>query len=247
MKKITCISDTHSLHTKMKHHIGEGDILIHAGDLTNVGKDYEVEEVIAWFHRTLEYFDDVVFIAGNHDRSFDRCFIGGGINYHRLYSTDQEASKKAATKPQWLISLLESMDNRIHYLENNSEKIQGLLFHGSPATPNFFREYWAFNYERGDDISSCWGAIPKDVDVLITHGPAFGILDTLEGSNQHVGCEELEYKIKYELEDLKLHVCGHIHNPRGIVTSKYGDPIFVNAAICTESYEPINAPIQVRI
>lgn len=247
-KKIVCVSDTHGLHNQMKHKVGEGHILIHAGDLTNVGKRDEVYEVIAWFHRLLDSFDDIVFIAGNHDRSFDRCFTESHSgNFFRSYQTDEKARRNLAHKPDWLLDLLETMDKRIHYLEDNCKKIQGLLFHGSPATPDFFRDYWAFNYARGNDIASKWSVIPNNVDVLITHGPAYGILDNLEGSNNKVGCEELEYKVRYELEDLKLHVCGHIHHPRGIQHSEYGLPIFVNAAICTESYDPINAPIQVKL
>lgn len=246
--KITCISDTHGLHNRMTHKVGEGNILIHAGDLTNIGKREEVIEVIAWFHRLLQNFEDIVFIAGNHDRSFDRCFseLSSG-NFNRRYESEEEADKDGAKKPAWLLDLLESMDKRIHYLENNSERVQGLLFHGSPTTPDFYKDYWAFNAERGTEIANYWSVIPQNVDVLVTHGPAYGILDNLEGSNQKVGCEELEMKVRYELEDLKLHVCGHIHYPRGIKHSEYGNPVFVNAAICTESYEPINAPIQVKL
>lgn len=248
MKKIVCISDTHSLHNRMKHSVGEGNVLIHAGDLTNIGKRDDVYEVIAWFHRLLQNFEDIVFIAGNHDKSFDRCFTEGSSGkFHRAYERDIDAEKDNHTKPDWLLDLLESMDKRIHYLENNSERIQGLLFHGSPATPDFYREYWAFNHSRGDDIANQWSVIPQNVDVLVTHGPAYSILDNLENSNERVGCEELEYKVRYQLEDLKLHVCGHIHHPRGIIHPQYGEPVFVNAAICTESYEPINAPIQVKL
>jgi len=247
-KKIVCISDTHGLHDQMKHKIGDGNILIHAGDLTNIGKKDEVYSVIAWFHRLLDRFDDIVFIAGNHDRSFDTCFseLHSG-NFYRKYEYEEEAKKDGAHKPDWLLDALESMDKRIHYLENNCERIQGLLFHGSPITPDFYKSYWAFNAARGTEIANYWSVIPQNVDVLITHGPAYGILDTLEGSGERVGCEELELKLKYELEDLKLHVCGHIHHPRGIHHPQYGEAISINASICTESYDPINPPILVKI
>lgn len=248
MRKITCISDTHGLHDQMTHKVGDGNILIHAGDLTNVGKRDEVYSVISWFHRLLDNFDDIVFIAGNHDRSFDACFkeLNSG-NFYRRYESDEEANKDRSKKPDWLLDVLESMDKRIHYLENNSKKIQGLLFHGSPTTPDFYKAHWAFNASRGDEISNYWSVIPQNVDVLVTHGPAYGILDNLVGSGERVGCEELELKLRYGLEDLKLHVCGHIHHPRGIKMPEYGEAIYVNASICTEAYDPINAPIQVKI
>ena len=47
--KVIAISDTHGLHSQMKHELPKGDLLIHAGDLTNVGRKIEVEDVINWF------------------------------------------------------------------------------------------------------------------------------------------------------------------------------------------------------
>jgi len=51
--------------------------------------------------------------------------------------------------------------------------IEDLKFWGSPVQPEFFN--WAFNRERGEDICKHWDLIPDDTDILITHGPAFGI------------------------------------------------------------------------
>lgn len=246
MKKITCISDTHSLHNKMKHSLGSSDILIHAGDLTNVGTRYEVEEIIAFFHRQLENFNDIIFIAGNHDRSFDPTFTERGKGFIRSYKDNKDIETYGLEKPKWLLDLLGSMDKRIHYLENSSIDIDGLKFYGSPMTPDFWKEYWAFNEARGSAISNYWDMIPKDTNVLITHGPANNILDKLENEIDHVGCEDLEYKVKYELSNLKLHVVGHIHHSYGTYSNNYGTT-YVNASICTESYEPINAPISVDI
>jgi Icc-related predicted phosphoesterase len=88
--------------------------------------------------------------------------------------------------------------------------------------------------------------IPKDTNILITHGPANNILDKLENEVDHVGCEDLEYKVKYELSNLKLHTVGHIHHSYGTYSNNYGTA-YVNASICTESYDPTNAPIVVDI
>ncbi len=58
--------------------------------------------------------------------------------------------------------------------------IEGLKFYGSPWQPTFHN--WAFNLDRGEEIKKVWDKIPNDTDVLITHGPPFGILDkTVEG------------------------------------------------------------------
>ena len=61
--KLVLISDTHGLHSKVS--VPDGDILIHAGDLTNVGKAMEIAEAGEWL-RSLPHKHKVV-IAGNHE------------------------------------------------------------------------------------------------------------------------------------------------------------------------------------
>jgi Icc-related predicted phosphoesterase len=61
--KIICISDTHNLHKDLK--IPNGDILIHAGDMTCVGGMDEIKEFNEWLG-TLPHRYKIV-IAGNHD------------------------------------------------------------------------------------------------------------------------------------------------------------------------------------
>jgi Icc-related predicted phosphoesterase len=62
-----------------------------------------------------------------------------------------------------------------HYLEDETIEIEGLKFYGSPWQPEFHN--WAFNLNRGEEIKKKWDLIPNDTDVLITHGPPYGILD----------------------------------------------------------------------
>ena len=61
--KIICISDTHNLHKDLR--IPEGDILVHAGDLTCVGGIDEIKQFNIWLG-TLPHRYKIV-IAGNHD------------------------------------------------------------------------------------------------------------------------------------------------------------------------------------
>ena len=99
------------------------------------------------------------------------------------------------------------------------------IIYGSPWTPEFFD--WYFMKKRGPEISKVWRKIPHYIDILITHGPVFGILDKLD-SGLNAGCEELKKQIDSgRLEELKLHICGHIHNSRGIVEKN--NTIFINA------------------
>jgi len=123
------------------------------------------------------------------------------------------------------------------YLEDESVTINGFKFYGSPWQPWFLN--WAFNLHRGKNISSKWDLIENDTDVLITHGPAFGILDrVLRGES--VGCSDLLDTIN-KIKP-KYHICGHIHEAYG--TDEVDNTRFINASSCTIRYEPTNKPIE---
>lgn len=88
--------------------------------------------------------------------------------------------------------------------------INKVKFWGSPYIPG--QENWAFTKERGKAIRQHWNQIPPDTDVLITHTPAYGILDEIR-SGSKLGCEELEYRIS-QIKPA-YHLFGHIHHAAG--------------------------------
>jgi Icc-related predicted phosphoesterase len=141
-------------------------------------------------------------------------------------------------------------DRGITLLRDSGATIEGLRFYGSPFQPEFGK--WAFNLPRGQALKEKWALIPEDTQVLLTHGPPMGILDTVERFNRktgvmdvdHVGCTDL-YNRVMQLKDLKLHVFGHLHFGYG--QHKMAHTTFVNASVCTEQYRPINAPIVITI
>jgi 3',5'-cyclic AMP phosphodiesterase CpdA len=65
--RITHISDTHNKHNKVI--TPGGDILIHSGDISSIGRKHEVLDFIKWFSKQPYKFK--IFIAGNHDLTFD--------------------------------------------------------------------------------------------------------------------------------------------------------------------------------
>lgn len=67
MIRFVCISDTHGLHSHLN--IPSGDVLIHAGDFTNIGEPEITQEFNQWLGK-LPHPTKVV-IAGNHDLCFD--------------------------------------------------------------------------------------------------------------------------------------------------------------------------------
>jgi Calcineurin-like phosphoesterase. len=104
--KFIVISDTHGHHKKLI--LPEGDIIIHAGDISMRGEEHEVADFIRWFAK-LDYRYKI-FIAGNHDFFFERV---------------------TKEKIQSLIP-----DNVI-YLHNSSIELEGIVIWGSPITPWF--------------------------------------------------------------------------------------------------------------
>ena len=122
----------------------------------------------------------------------------------------------------------------VTYLQDSETIIEGLKIWGSPYTP--YWGGWAFS-EHGINIKKHWDKIPKSTDILITHGPPFGLLDEVNG--EHKGCKYLSEK-KKEL-NLKLHIFGHIHEGYGI------DGKNINTAVVNEDYELVNDPVVIDI
>jgi 3',5'-cyclic AMP phosphodiesterase CpdA len=58
--RIVCISDTHNQTPKLP----AGDILIHAGDLTNQGSYSELKKTVEWLEKT--DFEAKIVVAGMH-------------------------------------------------------------------------------------------------------------------------------------------------------------------------------------
>jgi len=204
--RLVCISDTHSQHAGLA--LPEGNVLIHAGDLTGKGTANEVHEALEWSSQ-VGTFRHRIFCAGNHDFLFER-------------------------EPQYARSLIPP---NVMYLENSGATIEGVKFWGSPITPYFHD--WAFN-RYASAIGRHWEAIPSDTDVLITHGPPFGVLDRVDGG-EPVGCPQLLTEIVNRIRP-QVHVFGHIHEGYGVATLRDLSTVFCNASVCDRQYRPTNAP-----
>ena len=212
--KMTFISDTHGKHEHLtskayNNILGSGDVLVHAGDCTNVGKVGEIKDFLDWFSNT--DYTHKIFIAGNHDFGFEL-----------VHDIAPEYKEKG-----------------VHYLFDSEVVIDGVKFYGSPWQPEFYD--WAFNLPRGEKLAEKWSSIPGNTDILITHGPAYGMLDWVP-SGQQVGCQDLFHRVM-EIQP-KIHVCGHIHCAYG---QKYFNNVeFLNAAVLNERYLHENKPIKLE-
>ena len=66
---ITCISDTHGKHNSLNGFLVGGDLLLHAGDVSNRGSLPELLNFFKWYDEVNNY-EHKLFIAGNHDFGF---------------------------------------------------------------------------------------------------------------------------------------------------------------------------------
>lgn len=128
------------------------------------------------------------------------------------------------------------------YLENSGVEIAGLRFWGCPITP--VTEAWAFHVPRGFASRKYWDMIPDETDVLITHGPPFGILDKKDILSSRLGCKQLTATLMRVRP--RLHVFGHIHGGYGYET-RPGGTVLVNCAIQNAAYRLVNLPITVEL
>ncbi|MBE3042964.1 metallophosphatase domain-containing protein [Candidatus Bathyarchaeota archaeon] len=174
--KVVCISDTHCRNPE----VPDGDVLLHAGDMTNKGTFDELQALLDWL-KTLPHRHKVV-IAGNHDDLLDTVFV--------------------AERPQMKLGPYDEMLGRtradldwgdIVYLENSSATIsvksgadengpeRTLKIFGSPLTPLIPGDpTWAFQYDP--ETHDPWaGLIPDDADIVLTHGPPKFHLDLNRG------------------------------------------------------------------
>ena len=182
--RIVCISDTH---TQIPSSLPSGDLLIHAGDLTNAGTVDEIQHQIDWLSSSI--YEHVIVVAGNHDSYFDprsrrKTDLGKDIRW-----------------------------GNVHYLQHSSLKLdfhQGrrqLSFYGAPQIPKCGGKEFAFQYDR--DCDAWTGTIPVDIDVLITHTPPRHHLDLPIG----MGCDFLLSEV-WRVKP-RAHIFGHVHAGHG--------------------------------
>lgn len=254
--KIGFFSDTHNSHGRglLERLLLDADldIAVFAGDMSGRGYKHEVTNFIHWFDSLP--ITHKVMIAGNHDFFFDNNWQAashrGAARHHPNSATLEEIQEILPEDPNF------------HYLNDSGCEIFGIKFWGSPITPWFHD--WAFNrlrvvedgkklsdeymhegeiYEGGNSIKPHWDLIPTDTDVLVTHGPPFGILDEVERlssyeKTRHKGCEYLAYRLK-EIKPL-IHAFGHIHEAYG--REEIDGTTYLNCSYLNLAYEPSNDP-----
>ncbi len=91
------------------------------------------------------------------------------------------------------------------------------------------------------ELGEVWRTIPRDIDVLITHGPAYdyGDLTASKFGSKRIGSSSLTNQLVYEQwPNLKLHVFGHNHGGFGEYDLK--GIRMMNVSYLNDDYAPAN-------
>jgi hypothetical protein len=203
--RFVCISDTHNTLPKLPL----GDVLIHAGDLTNQGSLSELQKTITWLEKAP--FECKLVIAGNHDITLDSTFYKEyGSRFHNQQAQDMEQCISLLRQSS-SITYLNHEAKTIHLTKTEGPQTTFKVF-GSPYSPR--RGLWAFGYPP-EDADALWEQVPLDSDVVITHTPPKHHCDE-SPTRGSAGCEALRQAL-WRVRP-RLAVCGHVHEARGAET-----------------------------
>tara|TARA_R100001086_G_C11823325_1_gene254652 strand:- start:563 stop:1273 length:711 start_codon:yes stop_codon:yes gene_type:complete len=213
--KFVIISDTH---TRFDKDLPDGDVLIHCGDYSLLPKwapfDEQVQELLD-FNKPLEKFKD----------KYAYILYTSG-NHDLIFEKSPKIAKNLLT-------------NAITLNDKEIVLFNQIKVYGTPSQPPFCD--WGFNHDSNLRAHK-YNNIPEDTNILITHCPPIGILDSLDDGTS-VGCPILKRRIK-DLSQLKMHCWGHIHESAGQVEENGVQ--YINASICTKHYNPTNPAIVVE-
>ncbi|RMZ89803.1 hypothetical protein DV736_g2978, partial [Chaetothyriales sp. CBS 134916] len=215
--RIVCIADTHNTQPELP----EGDILIHAGDLTENGSFNEIQAQLRWLSQ--QPHRHKIVIAGNHDVLFDEEFL-------KRYPARRYGSSKTQNDLHW--------PDNLHFLNDSSVTLEvdlqillqssstasrrnaakrRIKVYGNPYTPQYGVS--AFQYPKMN--SEFWeNKIPTDADIVVVHGPPRLHLDKTNVLN--AGCPYLGEEIARVRPHLV--VFGHIHVGYGREDVRYDKP-----------------------
>jgi len=162
-------------------------------------------------------FDNTVCIAGNHDTFMEE---------------------------EPLLARQFAEDHGVLLLNDSGCELGGHQFWGSPITPRFCN--WSFMRDAGEPIEAHWRLIPDNTDVLITHGPPFGIMDQVrrpDGQSERTGCPSLLARVQSIAP--VTHIFGHIHEGRG--SQSHDGVTYFNVCTMNEHYQRAYEPVVIDL
>lgn len=216
--KIVCLSDNHGFDIRPLI-LEECDILLIGGDCEPVNGSHSYNFQKQWWFDT--FIPDLKEIPAKHI-----CVIGG--NHSTFLSEIFKSNNENILRNE--------LPSHIHYLRDSFVIINGIKIWGTPwvnCPPwgNGGPPVWNFSSKEYDMLRDYAAQIPDDVDIILSHGPAFGYCDTIRDdrildfkeqkygdkqSAEHLGNRALTKRIEEikNKEDCKLKYVfsGHIHS-----------------------------------
>jgi Icc-related predicted phosphoesterase len=194
---------------------------LNGGDLLIVAGDLTARHTVTEWNRFRSWicaqdYREKIVIAGNHDNFYEKLSVPTIIPDFK-------------------------------YLCDSGTEFEGLKIWGSPWSltfPGINPKCTAFTGTE-EELAERYALIPDNIDILITHGPPWGILDKT-CKNEHVGSKYLGLKIGLMKIPPKLWIWGHIHEAYGEdKSSRQKTCKMMNVSHVNEHYQPVNKPIRV--
>ncbi|TPR11832.1 Cytochrome P450 61 [Aspergillus niger] len=215
------LSDTHTLtplppihpntSTPFRHPLPATDLLIHAGDLTKVGHKHEHLTTLSFLKSARAPIK--LIIPGNHDITLDEPYYKKIGHYRHRYRTDHTAPSAtsgsdnvSAGKGTPGMALSDDELREIKELYTGKEAWDAGIRYLEEGTH-------VFRLQNGAVLRVYAMPDYPGVDVMITHGPPYGVLDQVVPNHMSVGCEHLYRAVKRARP--RVHVFGHIHEGYG--------------------------------
>lgn len=224
--RIFAISDTHG---ELPNNVPECDLLIHAGDIMpdrigkewlrhnpNLGEQWMFDIWVPHYYRMLK-----------EGRFKEMAFIWGNHDW----TMDTTASISRALPKSMVV------------LTDHEMTLQGLRVWGSPWSNRFMGWSWMKDPAA---LAASYKAIPKGIDILISHQPPLGY-----GSHTLNDGEIGSAELTKELDRIKpkVVICGHIHCGFGIFPYRSDEHtcMVYNVAQVDEAYRLVHKPIEILV
>lgn len=224
--KITAISDLHGF---LPDDLPGGHLLILAGDYTRADKVKEWVEFYQWINK--QNYEKIVYIGGNHD---------GFLSY----GCDNVLGDKIEYQ----------YDKYIEYLCDTGTEFMGYKIWGTPHSLLFpgVNPLCTSFMGTENSIGEKFNLIPKGIDILISHSPPYGILDSVrrfgETKSQSAGSKSLRKAVKRVLPMYSFF--GHIHehgNKGWYLKTRKEYTFCYNVSYVNRNYEPVNKVLSFEI
>ena len=102
------------------------------------------------------------------------------------------------------------------YLCNSGCQLGSFKVWGVPTVRNL--PQFSFNISSDENEAAILSITPDDINILMTHSPAYGMMDFLPAINSNAGSVAVSALVDRLKKNLLVHQFGHIHEGKGSVS-----------------------------